>query len=339
MKTNLLLLFFLNSLLGFSQTPINSFYTDDYGFAIVDSSSPLVQGTAGANVVWNFSTFTFAGNSIYTNLTPTSTEIASYPNTTNVTNIASTVSGTTTVSKLYTSKASNVVSLTGLINPAFSLNYNTNNATLGAFPMNYGFTNNDTTAGNFIYGTYNGTFTGTIATSVDAYGTMTLNATTGSGAYSNVPVTRLKTVQNINLIYGLFGNIGTVVITTYSYYRATGNILIFRDATTVVNVPLLSINNQTTSQYEIFNAILLSNTTANIQENKFSIVPNPIQNVLHFENAIDIQKVHISDLNGRMVLNQTPFENDFDISYLQSGVYIVTIVTEYGVENKKIIKL
>ena len=339
MKTNLLLVFFLSSFFGFSQTPINSFYTDDYNFAIVNSSSPLVQSTTGASVVWNFSTFTFAGNSIYTNLTPSSTEIVSYPNTTNVTNIASTVGGTTTVSKLYSSKASNVVSLTGLINPAFSLNYNTNNATLGAFPMNYGFTNNDTTAGSFIYGTYNGTFTGTIVTSVDAYGTMTLNATTGSVGYTNVPVTRLKTIQNINLIYGFFGNIGTVVVTTYSYYRATGNVLISRDATTVTNVPLLSINNQTTSQYEIFNTILLSNAALNFKENRFSIVPNPIQNVLHFENPNEIKKIIITDLNGRTFLNQTQFENDIDLSNLQKGVYIVTIGTELGVENRKIIKL
>ena len=339
MKTNLYLLLFLSSLFGFSQSPINSFYTDDYNFTLVNSSSPLAQNTTGANIIWNFNTFTFAGNSIYTNSAPTVAEISSYPNTTNVTNITSTSGGTSSVSKLYTSKILNVVSLTGLINPAFSLNYNTNNATLGAFPMNYGFTNNDTTAGSFIYGTYNGTFTGTIATSVDAYGTMTLNATTGSPSYSNVPVTRLKTVQNINLIYGFLGTIGTVVVTTYSYYRATGNVLIFRDATTVANVPVLSINNQTTTQYEIFNIVLLSNAASNFKENKFVIVPNPIQNVLHFENSNEIKKLTISDINGRTVLNQDSFENDVDLSSLQNGVYIVSIGTEFGIENKKIIKL
>ncbi len=339
MKTNLLLLLFLSSLFGFSQTPINSFYTDDYNFAIVNSSVPLVQNTTGANVIWNFNTFSFVGNSIYTNSVPISTEISSYPNTTNVTNIATTSGGTTTVSKLFSSNLSNVVSLTGLNNPTFSLNYNTNNATLGAFPLNYGYTNNDTTAGSFIYGTYNGTFTGTIVTSADAYGSMTLNATTGSAAYSNVPVTRLKTVQNINLIYGFFGNIGTVIITTYSYYRVTGNVLIFRDATTIANVPLLSINNQTTSQYEIFSVILLSDNESNFQENKFLIVPNPVENILHFENSRDIQKVIISDLNGRIVLNQGKFENDINISNLQSGVYIASIITEFGTLIKKISKL
>ena len=167
---------------------------------------------------------------------------------------------------------------------------------------------------------------------------MSLNATSGSVAYTNVPVTRLKTVQNINLIYGIFGNIGTVVVTTYSYYRVTGNILIFRDATTVANVPLLSINNQTTSIYEVFTAILLSNDESNFQENRFVVFPNPTENKLHFENYSEIKKIIITDLNGRTVLNQTQFENDIDVSYLKTGVYLATIFTENGNVNKKIIK-
>ena len=331
------LIFLLITALGFGQTPINAYFgTTGNIFDIVTPATTLDQSAIGANVTWTFGGLTADGQSTDTSLTPTAAEITTFPTSTNVSNVDSTVGTTTTNTKIYSKNVANTLSLTGFVSGTLNLNYITNNAKIGTFPLSYGYNFSDPMAGTFVSGTNSGTFTGTIVTKVDAWGTLNV-ADSGHGAYSGA-VTRLKTVQNINLFYGIFGNVGTVVITNYAYFD-TSNVLQFRNSLIVANIPLLMINNQTIDQSEDFYSPVLS-AVANELNNEFAVYPNPANDflILKSNNNLQIKEISIADLNGRIVLKQTASLDKININQLEKGVYLLTVNSDKGIVTKKIVK-
>lgn len=340
MKTKLPLLLIFFSYLSNAQKPIDSYFGSDQAiYQIVNSSIPIDQTNSGANAVWNFDSFTKIGESDDNITTPTLAELTTYPNTTKKVTINSLLSTNSTIStsEIFSTTSANVLSITGMKNTDLELNYIKNNASFGVFPMNFGYSNTDTSAGTYIYGMYLGTFTGTVTSSFDAFGTLTMN-NTGSGSF-NDGVSRLKTVQNISLNYGILTNIGTVTQTTYNYYNTTNNgsnSLILRNITTSISVPSLGIN-QTTTQIERFSTMKLGINDMELQANQIQIIPNPIEDVLKIKTNLKIEAVRISDINGRVVLNSDS-QNYLDVSHLEKGVYFATIATDSGIITKKILK-
>ncbi|KAB1156262.1 T9SS type A sorting domain-containing protein [Flavobacterium luteum] len=327
MNLKLLLLLVFFSTLSSAQVPINSYFTtstDPSVYDIVTSSVPLDQTTSGANLVWDFNQLTKVGESIDYISSPTASEITTYPKSTTI------VANAT--SQIYYSKAANALSITALKNNDLELNYISNNATIGNFPLNYGYSNTDTTAGTFIYGMYLGTFTGTITTSFDSYGIL-------NNGTSEKDASRLKTVQNISLNYGILTNVGTAIQTTYNYYDATNgsNSLVFRNTTLTVSVPLLGIN-QTINQIERFNTMLLGTNDNTLQSSSLQIIPNPIEDVLNFTTNLKINSINISDIHGRVILESNVIKNVINLAHLQRGVYFVTFNTDKGSQVRKIIK-
>ncbi|WP_333599391.1 T9SS type A sorting domain-containing protein [Flavobacterium sp.] len=340
MKTKLLFSLFFTAALSFAQSPIPTFYgADNSSFSLVTSASALDHSATGANQTWNFNQLTALGTEVRTYVAPTSTETSSYPGTTTVIVSNSTVNSATTTSKMYTKNAANVLSITGINGGGLDANFNTNNATLGAFPMNYGFSNSDTVAGNYVYTTYSGTFSGTLVTTVDAYGTLTLN-NFGTGAYSG-NVTRLKTVLTISLNYSFFTNVGTVTQTSYSYYDSSivSNNPIFRSVTTAAVVPLMSID-QTDTTLEKFEAIPLNNSSYALGA---LWIKNPVQNSIEINTptVLEHESISITDMMGKTVYqskNETITES-FEIPVsLTKGIYLITIGNENGSITKKIVK-
>jgi hypothetical protein len=331
MKTTLLFLLLFFSSLSNAQTPINSYYgSDQTVYGILNSEIPLDQTNSGANVIWNFNQFTNVGETVDYISTPTASEITTYPKSTIIVGNVAIIS--------YYSKESDALSITALKNADLELNYKTNNATIGTFPMNFGYSNTDTTAGTYVYGMYLGTFTGTITTTFDAYGTLNMNDT-GFGSF-NDNASRLKTVQTISLNYGVLTNVGTVTQTTYNYYNTTNNgsnSLILRNHTTTVNVPLLGIN-QTITQIEKFNTMLLGTEESEWLSNQIQIIPNPAEDILTIKSKQKINYVSISDINGRVIINSNYSESYLNISYLEKGIYFATIKTNEGLIVKKFIK-
>ncbi|MFC6878067.1 T9SS type A sorting domain-containing protein [Flavobacterium myungsuense] len=327
MNLKLLLLLVFFSTLSYAQVPISAYFTgatDPSVYDIVTSSVPLDQTASGANLVWDFNQLTKVGESIDYISSPTASEITTYPKSTTI------VANAT--SKIYYSKAANALSITALKNNDLELNYITNNATIGNFPLNYGYSNTDTTAGTFIYGMYLGTFTGTITTSFDSYGIL-------NNGTSEKDVSRLKTVQNISFNYGILTNVGTAIQTTYNYYDATNgsNSLVFRNTTLTVNVPLLGIN-QTINQIERFNTMLLGTNDNTLQSSSIQIIPNPIEDVLKFTTNLKINSINISDIHGRVIFESNVIKNVINLAHLQRGVYFVTFNTDKGFQVRKIIK-
>jgi hypothetical protein len=342
MKTTLLFIFGCIASQLYSQTPINSFYgANNSSFSLLTSATTLDHSATGANQNWNFNQLIGLGTSLKTNTSPTSTESTTFPGTTTVINSTYTEGTTITTGKLLTRDTAGVVSITGLDSSGILANFVTNNATIGTFPMNYGYTNTDSNvAGNYTYTTYSGTFTGSLITTVDAYGTLALNNTGTFGPYSG-NVTRVKNVLTLSLNYSIFSNVGTVTQTTYSYYDAndgTGN-PIFRSIVTAAVVPLLSIN-QTETTLERFNVVLLGVNNPKLES---VWIKNPVtdQIEINTDTRIENATIRINDMLGKTIYQVTnqSINGNVQIPFsLTKGMYLITIETENRSITKKIIK-
>ena len=338
MKTKLLITLIFGSLYTYAQTPIDSYYPSNGStYAILTSDTAIDQSPSGANAVWDFTDLITVGTSIDNNQAPTPEEVTSYPNTNMVTVSTSQIDVLTNTASIYSKNTNNEVSITAVKNTEIELNFAANNATLGTFPLNFGYSYSDNLSGTYVYGTYNGTLSGTITTSVDAYGTLN-TVVNGLNIGGSEAVTRLKSVQNINLNYGFLTNVGTIVQTIYSYYTSGNSTPVFRTSSTAVNVPLLSID-QTTEQIEkYYNAFSVgeNNTIANT----ISIFPNPTNNIINVDNKSmeAIKQITISDMNGRAVMHKVGNVNSLSVAHLQNGMYTITFETESNKFTQKIIK-
>lgn len=342
MKIKLLLSFLPLTIIGFAQHQVNSFYSTN-GFVSTGVVTPtaLNQGSGGINQTWTFSGFVILGNATNTNVAPTTAETTTYPGTNTVIVSSSTQGTTTTTGKILTKNTTGTVSITGLDSTGLNINFNggsggSGNATLGAFPMVYPFTNTDNTvSGTYNYGTNSGTFSGTLTTTVDAYGVLNFPDYGYSGN-----ATRLKTVLSVTLYLSIFP-VGTASQTTYTYYDpndATNNFK-FRSLNTVVVASAAGINQNNTT-YEIGIVPLLSNTNAALQS---LWIQNPVGNTIEINasTTIDNASIVITDLLGKTIYQtkNNTITGSFEIPIsLTTGVYLITIGNENGSITKKIIK-
>lgn len=309
--------------------PVNTGTADGYdyrGYQTYGNVSSFVQTTSGVNQAWNISGLTGSTNFMYyLNSIPSANELMLYPGTYMVTR-GSKNGSTTADNKTYTS---NGVTLTGYSDTELTLNYSTNSIDLGTFPKNYGSSFSDVVAGTYVFGAYSGTFTGTFVTSVDAYGTMTFEA---SEVFN---VTRLKTVETLQIIYPGLGNVGSFVQTTYRYYREGDLWPYVKSTNRVIVIAALNINSNVT-QIEKAPAAFLSVPSVVIEES-LSLFPNPATNTINVTSSQDIVSLTVVDQLGKVVLTKNKSSN-IDVSGLQSGIYFIKIATDAGSSVKKFIK-
>lgn len=342
MKTTLSILVALLSVMAYAQTPIDySTQPATYSLYIVESAVPIDQSAAGPDQVWNFTSLNTIGFSSENNRMPNATEVSTFPNTTNVNQVTADINGTLTTTKVYSGLNGTARAFTGIsAGVALELNYITNNGILGTFPLTYGYTNTDAIAGTYVYDTYTGTFTGTITTSVDAYGTLTTNDVNTDPLLQEVysgNATRLKVVQEISLNYGIFTNVGTVLSTAYSYHDSNYPVPmpIFRTSSTSISVPLLSIDD-TVDTIEKSSTTVLAASDPEFSD-AIRIVPNPVETELNIQTKPNtLQSIRIADNTGKEVLRSNA--NATDVSRLQSGIYFAVITTSEGQLIKKFVK-
>lgn len=323
-------------MLGWAQSSIDTFYPPSSTYELVTSSTPIDQTPSGANAVWTFNDLTNVGYTSDDYPNPSSSELSTYPGTTTVTRTTTSVELSFSETRVFSKNIGNEVSITGVNNDVVDLNFATDNATLGTFPLNYGYLYTDDLAGTYTYGTYSGTFTGTVTTSVDAYGI--LNSTVDGIAINNQPVTRLKSVQNIALNYSILTNVGTIVQTIYHYYVAGNSAPTFKASTTAVNVPFLSID-QTSEQLE--RELVFIGVDENVANNNaIKTFPNPAHDILNVDNQSmeDIKTIYISDMSGRVVMRNQGNISSVSMAHLQNGMYMVTVETDNKSFTRKIIK-
>lgn len=83
--------------------------------------------------------------------------------------------------------------------------------------------------------------------------------------------------------------------------------------------------------------------TNDLLANRFSVFPNPSSNVINVtsSDAIGVNQIQITDLNGRVVKDVTfdgVSELQVNISDLTSGMYMMNIMSEEGTAVKKIVR-
>jgi hypothetical protein len=85
---------------------------------------------------------------------------------------------------------------------------------------------------------------------------------------------------------------------------------------------------------------LLSIDSNVIENNTFTIYPNPTSSILNISNPInvEIKSISVVDINGRIVKNQSDSLSQINVSDLNAGVYFVTIEAAEGKTTKKFIK-
>ncbi len=338
MKLKLHLSLLLISVAGFAQHQVNSFYsTNGFVSTAVTTANAPVHGAGGTDQTWTFNGFIALGTSTTTNVAPTPAETSTYPGTTTV---IVTTSGTTE-GRILTKAAGTTVSITGITGTGLIINCNggtngSGNATLGAFPMVYPFTNTDSAvSGTYSYGTNSGTFSGSLVTTVDGYGVLNLPDYSYSGN-----VTRLKTVLSVTLYVSIFP-VGTASQTTYAYYDPNDvtNNYKFRSVNTVIVASAAGINENNTT-YEIGSIPTLA-VADNVLPTAW--IQNPVQNIIQINTAAIIENADIvvTDLLGKTIYqidNQT-LSGTFEMPVsLTKGIYLITISTENGSITKKIIK-
>ena len=329
MKTKLLFLFSLYSGICFSQTPIASFNSAPMNnFSVVTSSPAIDQSADGANVTWAFINLSAAGTNIDTYAAPTASELTTYPGTTEVLSTTS-QDAMPTVNKTFFKEDGSGTSITGFSQGDITLNYSSQTTLIGLFPLSFGYSAlNTPVSGTFSYQGTNGTFTGTLSITVDAYGTLNLNDS-GTGTY-NGNVTRLKLEQLLSFsIPPIFNNIGTLVQTSYFYYDNTSNDLVFRYNNASLVSAFLGID-QTTDILERNTPNTLSYTVTNTLATGFQLFPNPATDFITI-SAIDneiMETITIVNITGQEVLKTNEDLNSLSIKDLPNGFYLLTIETK-----------
>lgn len=288
------------------------------------------QSSAGFDQVWDISGFTaIAAYKYCFNTYPTASELSEFPGTSKVTtSYIVTSEGPVVENKTY---SSNSEALTGYSDTGLTLNYFTDNANFGTFPFMYGDLHLDTVAGTYVFGAYSGTFEGTMITEVDAYGIMTTTDESPSD------VTRLKTIETLEITYPGFGNVGTVIQTTYRYFRENISWPYVKSINRAINIPLLGIDTNTTTIEKSPTAFL------SIKDLKsdagISLFPNPASNKINIVVNQDQKVISLTviDMLGKVILtkNETKL---LDVSSLQKGTYFIKIKTDAGQTVKKFIK-
>lgn len=337
MKRYISLSFLFISLISYAQMPIVQYNSaSNSSYSIVSSTPAIDESVSGPNLTWTFNQLIEEGTSTDTYTTPTSNQLSTYPGTTEVLTINSILGSTNTIAEVFSKDISNTVSITGITSTDLDLNYTTDNALVGTFPLSYGYSNTDNIAGTYTYTTYSGTFTGTAITTVDAHGTLTTNDL-GNGAYTG-NVTRLKTIQNFSLTY-IIPNAGTAVQTTYYYYDDSTGELVFRSNTITISVPVLNIDQTIVGLESLQNGIL------DVQENEalsnqLLITINPVEDFLNIgvlDNQV-IEAVQVFDISGKMVLELKDNQKSILVDHLQKGFYIATVSTNKGDFTKNFMK-
>ena len=81
-------------------------------------------------------------------------------------------------------------------------------------------------------------------------------------------------------------------------------------------------------------------STATFDNNSFMLYPNPVRDVLNLSYSSNITSVRVANMLGQMVINKNINANQtqLDMSHLQSGAYIVTVVMDNIEKVVKVIK-
>lgn len=74
-----------------------------------------------------------------------------------------------------------------------------------------------------------------------------------------------------------------------------------------------------------------------LNQNLVSCFPNPVCNILHIKTDLQIEKVEITDLSGRII--KISVQKEIDLSKIENGFYYINTYTSNGLHKDKIFKI
>lgn len=309
MKKTLLVLISTTGILSAQTTITKAFNDPIIGETVnnVNINGTVDNSATGNNVTFTNTSLTAGSASSATYSAPSSTEISTFPGST----IKMTGGGSTAYYKQTASK----LEITGLVTPDATLNFSTNNGTFIGYPVAFGYSENDTASGTFSATAGSGNFSGTIAISADASGTLLI----GTKTYPNV--LRIKSIQNFNLtVFGF--PVGTIANTTYAYYDNLHKAPLLSTTNAVITVQGTP---QNTNIAQALNETFLAVSDLKLKE-KLSIYPNPAQDFIQLKgNTSKDSKIKIYGLDGKLVKTTDIKSGKIEVSELPPAAYFIEV--------------
>ncbi|RZJ48174.1 MAG: T9SS type A sorting domain-containing protein [Chryseobacterium sp.] len=309
MKKTLLFLIVTVSTLSAQTTITKAFNDPIIGETVnnVNVNGTVDNSATGANVTFSNSSLTQGSASLTTYSAPTTSEVSTFPGTT-----IKMVGGGNTV---YYKQTATKLEITGLVTPDATLNFSTNNGTFISYPAAFGYSENDTASGTFSATAGSGNFSGTIAITADASGTLLIGAKT----YTNV--LRVKSVQNFSLtVFGF--PVGSVVNTSYTYYDSAHKFPLLSTTNAVITVQGTA---QTTNVAQALNETFLA-TSDLVKKDAFQIYPNPAQDFIQFKGDLSkYSKANIYSLDGKLIKTSDLRSGKVEISELPPSAYFIEV--------------
>lgn len=192
--------------------------------------------------------------------------------------------------------------------------------------FSYGSASTNQTFGMYIQGTGRPTF--------QAYGTDQIfgNGTFAANNWHHIVLTYDGTNVRIYM--------NGVLADTMPYSLNTGSSSIkFGNNSAILSVDDLKIYGEAISQENVtslYNTNALSSQNFNQNNIQVSLYPNPVNDVLNIETALDVQTVEIYTIQGQKVLSSN--QKQINVSDLAAGMYIVRIQDgDNNIATKKII--
>lgn len=137
-----------------------------------------------------------------------------------------------------------------------------------------------------------------------------------------------------------------VAPTTVTWYNSYSNAINqfnpFDGSTPLINgATYFAVNNETgcpSSPFAVTVQLALSN--AAFTDFSFAIVPNPANDILHIQtsNQTTIDKIIISDISGKTVINSTSTSNEVAVEQLEAGMYFIEVFSGNQKSRAKFMK-
>lgn len=174
------------------------------------------------------------------------------------------------------------------------------------------------------------------------------SVTEGNNASISVSINAADTANDVTV--DVVANGGTAVSGTHYTYSTT-KLTFAKGSTTAQNVSVSTISdkkksgdhtlilklqnassNATIGSLDIFTLNIKDNGIAGISEVSklyhIQLMPNPAKDILYVNASEAIEQIKITDINGRIVTDQSKVQNttaNIDLQHLQAGIYIIQI--------------
>ena len=174
-----------------------------------------------------------------------------------------------------------------------------------------------------------------------------INSTAGNTTYDGLTLTARLKIESATLI--TYSTLAESTLTLVFDPTFNGMIKLngvnYTAASGIVVIPSLPAGNYSITKNNTTNLFYIKTAYSTLSSNIFNkddltLYPNPVTNILYFNapSSLNIEKIEVYDITGRLMNTGKLNENELDLSNLIKGNYIIKIYCLEGIISKKIIK-